>query len=279
MAIDVDTTEDVDDVDSGDDMDDAQDESTPASKTFSEEEVNKREAALRKSVERKLAKAAKKREQELQAQINELQTKMLSSIGQPDDEDGEDEEDQAPSGKVPPWQAELKKLERKQERELRAKEERLERLQQELEAEKLQRRELLRQKLLDDGIAAAGGAVDRRGALRYFKDQIFWDDDEGEWLYRSDDGDTLDVVDGITRDMPDWLKPSKLRGSGSGTNKSTAPSGKTKTKTQLEAAEAELLLLEKAAKADGNASGPAVERWWAKKREIKRLKNELKDTK
>lgn len=285
---DVNTDTDTDDVvdeqdvyvESETDTDDA-----PPAKTYSKEEVDKQMAALRKTEQRKAQKAAKKRETELLGEIESLKTQMLKSLGAHSDASADDSDDvdenpaPAKSKKLPEWEIALRKLERKSERELKAKEDKLASLEAQLEKEKATRRDLLRSKLLDDALDAAGGVVDRKLALRYFSPQVVWDEDTEEWLYKTDSGDLTDISDGVILEMPEHLKPSKLRAGGSGTNKTKPAVSRSAVKTKLDEAIAELAVLEKRAKGARNGSDPVIEQWDAKRREVEKLKNQLRDTK
>lgn len=63
---------------------------------------------------------------------------------------------------------------------------------------------------------AANDVVSLEGGMKYFRDSLFYDEDGTKWKYKTKDGLTFDIKEGIQEELPDWLKkPSSTKG-GSG---------------------------------------------------------------
>ena len=119
------------------------------------------------------------------------------------------------------------------------------------ETEREKRLEIEKDRLLADAIAACG--VDPKNRLiadRYFKPCIVWDELEEQWLFKTKAGNLVPVMDGVAEELPDNLKPSRLKHGGAGSS-SGMPPARAHAQKELEAAEKKLTDLKEKARRNG----------------------------
>lgn len=63
---------------------------------------------------------------------------------------------------------------------------------------------------------AANDVVSLEGGMKFFRDNLYYDEDAVRWKYKAKDGLTFDVKDGIAEELPDWLKKPSTSKGGSG---------------------------------------------------------------
>lgn len=119
--------------------------------------------------------------------------------------------------------------------------------------------------------ALNGKVVDMTGAIRYFRDNIVWDELEERHFYKTSKGNLTEIKDGIEAEMPDWLRLSKANQGGSGSGGST-PRGKVQHQRDLEAAKKKLEELQVAARKD--PSDANLLSYQRQKRAVARLEQE-----
>jgi len=77
--------------------------------------------------------------------------------------------------------------------------------------------------------------VDLTGGMRYFRDNLQYDEEEGEWKYITDDGVDLSIAEGVKENMPDYLKKSSVGQGGSGSTQITGMKAVNAMKEQVAA--------------------------------------------
>ena len=193
------------------------------SKLFSQEDVNRIMADNKRSLQ---AENVALRDQvgklvtgqeAMQKQWEEFQNMIAEVAG---DEGGADDASDAFSrGSGSDTEDEVTKrlawLQKKHQGELDA-------LRQTVETEKKLRLDAEQRRLLTERDAVLQEAlsdndvVSVEGGMKIFRDSLYYDSDAGKWKYRAKDGLTFDVKEGVSEEMPDWLKkPSTIKG-GSG---------------------------------------------------------------
>lgn len=156
----------------------------------------------------------------------------------------------------------------KQLSELTAK---LENSEKEKQTERQRRMLTERDKELGDALQAVG-CVDMKGGRRHFEPDIVWDDVENKWMFKTRTGNLVSIVDGVTDEMPTYLKPSTITSGGSGSGGSTPK--RLAKKNELEAAKAKLKELEAAA-AQSRGNSALVAQCNVQRKLIKKLEAEL----
>lgn len=63
---------------------------------------------------------------------------------------------------------------------------------------------------------ASNDVVSIEGGMKFFRDNLFHDEEAGQWKYRAKDGLTFNIKDGISEELPDWLKKPSTSKGGSG---------------------------------------------------------------
>jgi hypothetical protein len=90
--------------------------------------------------------------------------------------------------------------------------------------------------------------------MRYFIPSVEWDADEGDhglWLFKTANGHTLTIAEGIAAELPSYMKSSTLVGGGSGTS-SSKDKKRVELQNNLKDAETKLADLQKAMRASRN---------------------------
>lgn len=158
-----------------------------------------------KSVHREL----KKRDQEnqtLKQRLDDLEKTLKErSDGDP------------PEGKHPKDDAGKLEIERqKHQRELDGIRKDLKDAVDRAEKAETRQREVERDTILTSALSDAR-CIDIEAGRRYFLQQISWDEIDGQWVFTTKNGNTVEIADGISAELPSYLKPSSMNGGGSGT--------------------------------------------------------------
>lgn len=93
-----------------------------------------------------------------------------------------------------------------------------------------------RERALDEALQSSG-CRDMKAGRRYFSPQIKWDDFEAKWMFETDGGNTVEIDQGVSEEMPDYLKPPSMNG-GAG-SQSGSPKAAAK-RSELEKAQKDL---------------------------------------
>lgn len=183
-------------------------------RTFTQEQLNSILADHKRTLQAENA-GLKEQIGQLSKQWEEFQTMLSSMVG----EEGELEEEPetASSGES---EDEINKrlawLQKKHQQELDA-------LRGTVENEKKLRMDAEERRKLTERDSALADAlvkndvVSLEGGMKYFRDNLYYDDPTGKWKYRAKDGLTFDIDEGIREELPPWLKKpsSTVGGSGS----------------------------------------------------------------
>jgi hypothetical protein len=109
-------------------------------------------------------------------------------------------------------------------------------LQTKLDAEFNRRRGMERDSAIDSALSKIG-CIDPKVGRVIFRDRLEYDEEEETWYYKMENGNTVDVDQGIAAECPDYLKPPNMRG---GSGSAGGSPRKTATQKQLDAAKADL---------------------------------------
>lgn len=165
---------------------------------------------------------------------------------------------------------EIEILERKYQRQLDELNAKLTNVDKDREAEKARRMKTEKDKELGDALTAVQ-CQDTVMGRRYFDPQIEWDTVEEKWMYRTKSGNLVSILDGVTDELPNSLKPPALQNGGSGSG--NTPPKRLAKKAELEAAKAKLATMEKAAR-DSRGNAGLVAQWNVQKKIVARLEAE-----
>lgn len=172
----------------------------PTVVTYTQEQVDGREARARRAHERKLREIEAeftKKIQALEAKVNAPLPPVLA--------------DPTEDGKV-------EILTRRHQRTIEEMEARIAAQEQAVETERKKRMELERDRLLDDALSAAGVTEKNlKAARRFFLPDIEFDEIDAKWMIRTPSGALTDIADAVQEYLPDGLKPSKIARGGAGT--------------------------------------------------------------
>lgn len=245
-------------------------EVTPAvppeeTKTLSLDEVNRREAELRRKYER--------RQKELETKLKELEEASKKAI---------DETKQVAQPPVSRAGLEtlteagkLEVLEKRWGREKEDYERKLGELTKLVESEKSRAMSLERDRQLDEALnAVQGGVVDRLAAVRYFLPQIEWDPIDNAWIFKTKKGNVLTIMDGVNEECPSWLRGSTLK-PGAGTHQGNTPPARTRLSKELEEAVKKEEELHKIAKTCSANDIQPVVAWKNQKKKVQLLRAQL----
>ena len=234
-------------------------EETPtAAKALTEAEVNKREAALRRKYERQIAELEKKN-QTTDAALAEIKAQMVAQPKEPEPSDV--------AGK-------LELVEKRWQRDREELQQRIAAAERKAEEERQRRLDMQREQALSDAIGGAGvTGGNAEVARRFFLPQVVWDEVDEGWVFKTRSGNHVSVQDGVLEEMPDTLKPSKLRNGGAGTS-GGVPAARARKQKDLEDAEAELKRLLEAGSKQGGTQQVLVA-YTQQKRKVEQLRREL----
>jgi hypothetical protein len=170
----------------------------------------------------------------------------------------------------PTKQGEIEILERKYQRQLDELNAKLTNVDKDREAEKARRMKTEKDKELGDALTAVQ-CQDTVMGRRYFDPQIEWDTVEEKWMYRTKSGNLVNILDGVTDELPNSLKPPSMQGGGSGSG--GTPPKRLAKKAELEAAKVKLTAMEKAAR-ESRANAGLVAQWNTQKKIVQKLEAE-----
>lgn len=206
----------------------------PPTKTYSQQEKDADEAKLRRKYEREAreaAQAAKEREAELEAKLN-----APTPPAPPTPAPGTPPADPQAAGNLEIMEARWKREREEQQRQL-------DEVKELAEKEKQTRLNLQRDQLLDNALRQAGvQSKHMLQARRNFLPQIEWDKVDEKWMYRTQKGNLVEILDGVAEELPDNLKPSRMPNGGAG-NTGGIPASKQAKHRELEAAKQTLAQL------------------------------------
>ncbi len=172
----------------------------PTPVTYTQAEVDGREARARRAHERKLREL----EAEFKKKIDALEAKVNAAP--------------APTPIDPTEEGKVEILQRRHERTIQELNERIAAQEAAVEAERQKRMDLQRDKLLDDALSNAGVASKNlKAARRFFLPDIVFDELDAKWMFQSPSGSLSDIEDAVQEYLPDSLKPSKIARGGAGT--------------------------------------------------------------
>lgn len=210
-------------------------------KTYSQKEKDADEAKLRRRYDREIKELKKQLEQQNEA-IESLKKK-------PDPVPPSTN----PSGD-PTTDGRLELLEKRFARTEEELNEKIKAADQRAEAEKRTRLNLQRDQLLDEALRDAGVmGKHMTQARRFFLPQVEWDDlegDNGGWMFRTRNGNIVPIMDGVAEELPDNLKPSKMKHGGAG-NTNGLPGQQQRKHRELEDAKKKLAELKEAHRRGG----------------------------
>lgn len=110
-------------------------------------------------------------------------------------------------------------------------------------------------------------------AERYFVPSVTWDEDDAVWLFKTSEGSTLTVSEGIAAELPPYFKSSAMAGGGSGTS-SSKEKKRVELQSNLKDAEAKYAQLCKEMRASGNEPR-LMAQVMAQEKVVKRIKADL----
>lgn len=225
-------------------------------KTYTQVELEKIIQARLKSTKRDL-KAKDQQLQSLQEQVSALEKKINEPAGEPGKGDGQRE------------------LERQRfQREIDTLKQEAETAKQAAKASELRQREVERDAILANALAAVG-CIDHDGGRRWCISQIVWDEVEQQWMFSTKAG-PVEIADGVAAELPKYLRPPSMQGGGSG-----IPSGsgrKATAQRELDSEKAKLEDLRKAVRKDPN-NGMTLLKYTTQKKKVDALDKQLASVK
>ncbi len=236
----------------------------PKVKTFTEKDVNAREAALRRRYDREI-KELKHKYSTRDTEIEDLKSKIAAMEGGGNQDNSSEPRDT--EGRIEL----LEKRWARTEEDLNSKIKAAEKIAQE---ERERRLSLEREQLLRDALVAAG--IDdkkKKAAERYFAPQIKWDTIDEAWAYETENGNLVPIVDGVSEELPDIFKPSKMKRGGSGSS-TGSPGAKVRKHKELEIEEKKLAEIKRKVASSGGRSASMLE-FTRQKRRVNELRAEL----
>lgn len=114
-------------------------------------------------------------------------------------------------------------------------------------------------------------------AQRYFTPQVEWDSEEGDhglWLFKTSNGNTLTISEGIAAELPPYFKSASQTVGGSGTSSTKEAKKRGELQKQIEAEETKLVGLQKEMRKSGNEPRLIAE-VMTQSNKVKKLKLEL----
>lgn len=240
----------------------------PPAKTFTQQQKDADEAKLRRKYDRQLKEqqqALEKAQQEAEEARKKLAARDANPLP-PTPNPTPDPND--------PNAGQLEILQKRFEREREEREREINALREQTEKERQTRLKLQRDQQLDQALREAGVQSKHMvQARRYFLPQIEWDKVDEKWAFRTLKGNIVDIVDGVSEELPDNLKPSRMPNGGAG-NVNGTPAAQQQKARALKEAEALLAeLKDKHRRGGGKQSDLAA--FTAQKRVVDQLKRAL----
>lgn len=118
-------------------------------------------------------------------------------------------------GVNPEAAAEMEIQVKKFQRELAEKDKKVEEAEKRVQAAELKAKEVRRDYLLNEALAAAS-CIDMEGGRRYFLKEIKWDKETEDWGMETEEGNPCSVMTGVKDKLPDYLRPAAMQRGGSG---------------------------------------------------------------
>lgn len=203
----------------------------PPARTFTQDDLDQAAAKQRRAYERN----AREQQADFDRKLAEAQAKAGTQTTQTPTDD--------PTG-AGLYEVEKARWERSQA-ELKAQ---IERLEGGLATERQTRKELERDRQLDEAMAAVGiPEKNFKLARRFFLPDIVWDEIDGAWLFKTPKDNLIGIRDGVEEFLPENLRPSRIRNGGAGTS-GGLPAAAARTQRDLEQAKAALAQAEAALK-------------------------------
>jgi hypothetical protein len=226
-------------------------ETPPTDAKFSDKDM----AALRRKHEREMKKRDKEFEN-LKAQLEELKTPPPPVEPEPDQKD---------------LAGRLELMEKKHVRQIDDLQIQLSTAETKAAEERENRRRIERDRLLDKALEMAECTnKNRHIAVDHFRTKIAWDEVDEKWMYRTKNGNLVDIMDGIQEEIPDIFKEPRTNRGGAGTQ-SGMPPNKARLAQQLEHEEQKL----KEIYAKGGRMRSNVQKFQQQKRKVNELKEQL----
>lgn len=176
-----------------------------------------------------------------------------------------------PEGSNPELEGKMRLMENEHKGAMKQLQDRLERESKARQDAEERRLQVERDGEIRAGLQEAGCRADAlEMGLNYFQKRVKFEEDPGRWMYSLMEGGTCKVVEGIAKDLPDYMKDPTLKKGGSGPSSSGATPAKVK---QLESEEKKLKDLEKLSQATGKEDD--ISRYLQQKRKVQAL---AKDT-
>lgn len=182
-------------------------------KTFNQDQLNGILADHKRTLQAENA-ALKEQIGQLSTQWSEFQAMLSNMVGEEEGSENEEEVSSSAEGEDE-VNKRLAWLQKKHEQEIAALRGTVEQ-EKKLRLDAEERRKLTeRDSVLADALVS-NDVVSLEGGMKYFRDNLYYDDTTGKWKYRAKDGLTFDVGEGIREEMPSWLKKPSNVGGGSG---------------------------------------------------------------
>jgi len=231
-------------------------------KSYSEDEVNNREAKMRRSYERRM----REMQAEFDKKIAGLEAKISTTPPPPPPSADSDSQD---SGKIElltrRWEQREKELQAQIDAQNTA-----------MEQERKRRLELQRSRMLDDALLKAGvSEKNMKIARRYFGPDVVWDELDETFMFKTPSGNMVSIDDGVQEFLPDNLKPSKILRGGAGTHGGMPSSNATRSQRALDEAKAKLA--EYKAAATKNPNNALMSQFSKQKQIVARMERELRN--
>lgn len=224
----------------------------------SRKEADAQAAKLRRSYERKL------KEQEQRMEKLEKQLEEVRKAGAPPPPPIED----------PTVAGQLELIQKKHEREREEMLHKIGLLEQDRDTERKQRRQVERDRQIDDALLLAGVADSAKvAAARYFLPNIEWDEVDACWMFKTRGGNLVSIAEGVAEEMPDFFKAPRTNRGGAGTTNGTPPR-KAAVQKELETAQAKLKELQDTVKRQPQNNG-ALQSYNRHKRVVADLERKL----
>jgi len=207
----------------------------PPAKSFSEKEVNAREAQLRRRYDREIKELKQEREKQQQA-LTELKEELTQIHGNTPNGNGDDPLD---------GDGRLKLLEQRFKRSEEELNKRIQEAEKKADDERQTRLNMERAQSLDKALEKADcKSKNMEMARRFFREQIVWDDVDSDWAFKLRTGELVPLPEGIDAELPDEWKVPKNQG-GAGTTGGVTTSS-TRRQHALQQEEAKLKELKQA---------------------------------
>lgn len=229
-------------------------ETPPAPRVFTQEEVNRMLADHKRSLKTDLDKMKAEREADRQA-MEELRLKLTPAepVIEPTDVKGQ-----------------IELLTNKTAREKAELQSQITQLKKEKDEERLSRLKTERDRELTEALNT-NDCIDIVAGRAIFESKCKYDEEDSRWWFITKNDNLVSILDGITEEIPTYLRKAKIAGSGSGSSSGNIKQQEKKKKLELE----QQALATLATKAQ--RSGQVQDRiaWIQKKREVDALRKEL----